>query len=245
MVVVETRTPNPGPAFFFRAGEGDTGARMPSNHRNNREFSERATVERLLAPILRAYEAELVDMELVGQPGGKILRIFLEKLGSSENGVSSQDGSVDVDTCARIARELSPGLDVADVIKGRYDLEVGTPGVERALRTERDYVRFVGKKAKFTLESPIDKQNALTGNLAGVERAGAAPQASEATPVDTTAPEGEPAATAAPSTDDFVVLLEIGSKTVRIPGNNISRAQLVFEFGPAPKKGGNPKNKHA
>ncbi len=205
---------------------------MPTQQRNHREFSERATVERLLAPILCTYDAELVDLELVGTPGGRILRVFIEKLGSAESHATSEAGSVVVDTCARIARELSPALDVADVISGRYDLEVSTPGVERALRTKGEFARFIGKKARLTVQPAVEGLSVHTGILAGVE--------------DRAPSQGSDAAAPEDDGDYLILLTDDQKKTVRIPGSHVTRANLVFEFGAAarPSRGGNPKNKH-
>jgi len=218
---------------------------MPSYQRDHRGFSERPTVERLLAPILSAYDAELVDLELVGSPGGRILRVFIEKAGSAANNVSSEAGSVVVDTCARIARELSPALDVADVISGRYNLEVSTPGVERALRTKGDFTRFGGKKARLTVQPLVEGSNVHTGILAGVEAEAVSPEVSPAT---SSAPPESRAGDSAPEGESgYTILLTTdGEKTVRIPGSHVVRANLVFEFGATarPSRGGNPKNKH-
>src|SRR5262249_31785996 len=68
-----------------------------------------------------------------------------------------------------VARDLSPALDVADLITKSYNLEVSSPGVERALRGKNDYVRFAGKKAKLKLAAPSRGQKVVTGVLGPVE----------------------------------------------------------------------------
>jgi ribosome maturation factor RimP len=60
---------------------------------------------------------------------------------------------------------------VADLIPHAYSLEVSSPGVERPLRVERDFVRFTGQKAKLKLRESVDGQRVLIGILDGVRGA--------------------------------------------------------------------------
>jgi ribosome maturation factor RimP len=123
---------------------------------------------RLLAvvePIARAHGAEVFDVEWKSEPGGWVLRVYVEKAGSAEGALSTEQAGVSLDLCTRIARDLSPALDVASFIDHRYSLEVSTPGIERPLRSARDYARFVGKKAKLKLKNGVAGQKVVTGVL--------------------------------------------------------------------------------
>ena len=62
-----------------------------------------------------------------------------------------------------------PALDVADLIPHRYHLEVSSPGVERPLRKERDFVRFTGQKAKLRLHTASHGDKVVTGVLSGAD----------------------------------------------------------------------------
>jgi ribosome maturation factor RimP len=126
---------------------------------------DRARVDALVEPIVRAHGGEVVDIEFKSEQGGWVLRLYVEKLGSAERNASTQDAAVDLDLCTQVARELSPALDAVDVIPHRYHLEVSSPGVERPLRTERDFVRFAGKKAKIKLGTAVKGQKVLVGVL--------------------------------------------------------------------------------
>jgi ribosome maturation factor RimP len=119
----------------------------------------------LVEPIVRAHGGEVVDMEFKSEQGGWVLRVYVEKLGSAETHASTETAAVDLDLCTQVARELSPALDAVDVIPHRYHLEVSSPGVERPLRSERDFVRFQGKKAKVKLNTAIKGQKVLVGVL--------------------------------------------------------------------------------
>ncbi|WP_169927979.1 ribosome maturation factor RimP [Labilithrix luteola] len=126
--------------------------------------------EQLLAviePVARAHGAEVVDVELKNE-NGWVLRVFVERLGASAEKLSTKDAAVDLELCAGIARDLSPALDVDDPIPGRYNLEVSSPGIERPLKKEADYVRFAGEKAKLKLREAVGGQKVLVGRLGPV-----------------------------------------------------------------------------
>jgi ribosome maturation factor RimP len=141
-------------------------ARYPSTPS---DVTERTALRQVVEPIVRAHGAELVDMDLRVEQAGWVLRVYVEKAGASALGLSTRDAAVNLELCADVSRDLSPALDVADVIPHAYQLEVSSPGVERPLRNERDYVRFTGQKAKLRLRGPVDGQRVLVGELAGVE----------------------------------------------------------------------------
>ncbi len=130
--------------------------------------TDRAALERVVEPIARAHGAEVVDMELKPDRGAWVLRIYVEKAGAAENNLSTRDAAVDLELCANVSRDLSPALDVADLIAHTYRLEVSSPGVERTLRNEKDFARFAGQKAKLKLREAVDGQRVLVGALDGV-----------------------------------------------------------------------------
>src|SRR5580700_809606 len=98
---------------------------------------------------------EIVDVQLLGGGGSRLLRIFIDK----PEGVTHGD-------CEFISQQVGTILDVEDVIPGqRYTLEVSSPGVERKLTKPREFERFVGQKVKVVLRQPIENQRHLTGTL--------------------------------------------------------------------------------
>jgi len=133
---------------------------------------DRPRLEAVIDPIARAHGAEVVDFEWNSEPGGWVLRVYVEKLGAGESNLPTEKASVDLELCARVARDLSPALDVADLVGHRYRLEVSTPGIERPLRHARDYARFEGKKAKLKLKNAVAGQKVVTGILGPVNGAG-------------------------------------------------------------------------
>lgn len=102
---------------------------------------------------------EVMQVEMVGGGKHRLLRITLDK---------DADGGVSLDECETLSHQVSAVLDAEDLIPGEgYQLEVGSPGIERALSTPRDYTRFTGQLAKLVLREPIGKHKTLIGRLAG------------------------------------------------------------------------------
>lgn len=100
---------------------------------------------------------EIVDVELAGGGGNRVLRIFIDKLA----GVSHAD-------CETVSQQVGTILDVEDPIPGgSYTLEVSSPGVERKLSRPQDFVRFQGKKVKIVLREPLENRRKWEGVLAG------------------------------------------------------------------------------
>ncbi len=123
------------------------------------------SLERIIEPIVHAHGAELFAVELKTEQGQRILRVSIEKLGSTKMALSTREASVSLEMCSKIARDLNLALDVAGVIRYRYQLEVSTPGLERRLRNENDFVRFTGHKVKLKLHTPLQGQKVLVGRL--------------------------------------------------------------------------------
>lgn len=74
-----------------------------------------------------------------------------------------------MDLCAEVSRDLSAELDVADIIDHPYTLEVSSPGLDRPLKTARDFRRYLGKAAKLKTRDPIgDGQRNFSGRIAAV-----------------------------------------------------------------------------
>jgi ribosome maturation factor RimP len=115
-------------------------------------------IEEIAERVAASEGLEVVEVELKGTGGNRLLRIFIDK----PEGVSHAD-------CETISQQVGTILDVEDVVPGHYTLEVSSPGVERKLLKPNDYIRFQGKKAKIVLREPVEKQRHWEGTLAGFE----------------------------------------------------------------------------
>ena len=136
---------------------------------STRSIVDLARLAAVIEPVAHAHGAEVAFVEFKNE-GGWILRVYVEKAGSAEKNADTKDASVDLDLCSAVARDLSPALDVADLIPHRYNLEVSSPGLERPLLAERDFVRFAGKKAKLKVTHAVAGQKVLVGILDGVDK---------------------------------------------------------------------------
>jgi ribosome maturation factor RimP len=92
-------------------------------------------VRDLAEAVARRRSLRLWDVEMAGQPGRAIVRVFVDA-----------DDGVDLDTVADVSEEISRGLDLRDPIHGRYTLEVSSPGLERSLKEPEHWRVSVGKK---------------------------------------------------------------------------------------------------
>jgi len=92
-------------------------------------------IERHARDVLGNDELFVVGISIRGQKGSRLIEIFVD----GDQGVGVKD-------LARISRELAFILEAEDIVKGKYHLNVSTPGAERALLLERQYQRHVGKK---------------------------------------------------------------------------------------------------
>jgi ribosome maturation factor RimP len=104
----------------------------------------------LLDSTLAGLGYEFVDLERSGK--GKLLRIYIDK-----------PGGIMLDDCAVVSNHLSRVLAVENVDYDR--LEVSSPGLDRLLRKEEDFVRFAGHKARIKVRVPVDGQRNFVGVL--------------------------------------------------------------------------------
>ena len=111
-------------------------------------------VEDIMAEILLGTDYELVDVEYVKEGRDWYLRIFIDKA-----------GGIDLDDCQTISEQLSARLDNVDIISGAYILEVSSPGIDRILKKDKDFVREAGKVVDVTLYAPLDGKKSFVGEL--------------------------------------------------------------------------------
>ncbi len=110
----------------------------------------------MIEPTAAALGFELVGVLWRDGNSRGLIRVYIDR----EEGVT-------VDDCARVSHRVTGLLDVADPVPGEYDLEVSSPGADRPLFFERDFVRFAGAGMKVTLRTPVAGRHRLTGTLGG------------------------------------------------------------------------------
>jgi ribosome maturation factor RimP len=97
---------------------------------------------------------ELVDVEVSGGGTARLVRLLVDK-----------PGGISLDDLQSVSEEVSTILDVEDPIPGSYTLEVSSPGLDRPLKREEDYRRFVGRLAKVASYEPVDGRRHWTGRI--------------------------------------------------------------------------------
>ena len=128
------------------------------------EDERAARIEETVEPVVQGHGLELVDIDWRPRGPRGVLRVFVDK-----------PGGVVIADCERVSRELGDVLDVAGLIGQPYDLEVSSPGLDRLLRTEREYRWAMGKRVRCWLRGGRDVQGRLievAGERFVIEREG-------------------------------------------------------------------------
>lgn len=123
-----------------------------------REVGQEAELAALIEPVLLDLGFRLVRIKVSGRDG-KTVQIMAER----------PDGSINIDECEQISRQVSPLLDVHDIVDGAYRLEVSSPGIDRPLVRPSDFEDWAGHEAKIELGQPIEGQKRFRGELEGFE----------------------------------------------------------------------------
>ncbi len=119
-------------------------------------------IDRRIAEIIRpTVEGMGFDLVRVRVMGGKsvTLQIMAER----------PDGTMVVEDCASLSRELSVMLDVEDPIDREYSLEVSSPGIDRPLTRLADFETYAGHEAKLETADMVDGRKRFKGPLLGLE----------------------------------------------------------------------------
>jgi ribosome maturation factor RimP len=113
----------------------------------------------LAEPYVRDAGFDLIEVQFAREQRGAVLRLFIDRPPGSDQTL------IGVDDCERVSRDVSAALDVADNISHTYLLEVSSPGLDRPLRRERDFARFVGESARVRLEAGVEGRRNFSGTI--------------------------------------------------------------------------------
>ena len=143
---------------------------------------------------------DLVEVEWAGSPRRPIIRLRVDR-----PDVVPGEGGITVDECATVSRRLEEWLDEHPAMPEKYVLEVSSPGVDRPLTRERDFLRYAGQRVAVKGPGPLaGRARRLEGVLLGLG-------------------EGEE------GSRDVRLQLDNGDE-VSIPAEEISGAHLVFSW---------------
>jgi ribosome maturation factor RimP len=111
-------------------------------------------IESLLETIATQEKVELIDVQYVKENGDWIARIFVDK-----------DGGVTMSDCENISRIFSAVLYESDILRDSDILEISSPGLNRVLKKEESFKRFIGSNVRIQTFEPINNQRNFLGEM--------------------------------------------------------------------------------
>lgn len=124
-------------------------------------------LKELVKPIVTTMGYELWGCTLNFAGKHTVFRVYIELVPDAAG--SQSNVNVTLDDCSKVSREISAVLDVEDIIKGRYTLEVSSPGMDRQLFNIEQYQRFVGSLVAVRLLVSEQGKRNYRGRLEGVD----------------------------------------------------------------------------
>ncbi len=114
-------------------------------------------VDKLLRPIIEGLGYELVEITYKKEYGTPTLTCFID---------TDKEGGIGLDDCEAVSRAIDPVLDENDPTDGEaYNLNVSSPGLDRPLTLERDFVKNKGKEVEASFYAPYQGKKKLQGIL--------------------------------------------------------------------------------
>lgn len=166
------------PLFFSRG-----------RHRGMQTHAEQ--IRQLAEPLLLSEGMELILAECLKIRSHWLVRIYMDR-----------EGGVTVEDCARISNQLGDLLDVHDTPPGPYTLEVSSPGLDRPLDRDQDFLKYRGSRVHLRLAEKIEGRRDFRGELVGYEDGG----------------------------DGKALVVKVEGKTFRIPRKTVVKANLEYEL---------------
>lgn len=143
----------------------------------------------LAEPVTISEGMELIHVDCLKMHTQWIIRLFLDK-----------EGGVTIDDCTLISNQLGDLLDIQDMIKGRYTLEVSSPGFDRPISRDQDFIKHKGFKVNIKTGIKIEGSKNFRGVLLDYIEV----------------------------TGEKIVILDVSGKTYRIPRSEILKTNLVY-----------------
>ena len=110
-------------------------------------------IEKIVIPAIEEANLDLVDVEFIQEGGYLYVRVYVEK----------EDGDITLEDCAKLSSKIDEPID--SLIDHKFFLEVSSPGIERPLKSEKDFIRFTSEKIKVSLKHKLYDNKNFTGIL--------------------------------------------------------------------------------
>ena len=151
----------------------------------------REKVRQLIESVIESEGLEIIDLECLKMKFRWLVRIFIDK-----------EGGVTIDDCSEISKQVGDILDVYDVLPGSYTLEVSSPGLDRPLSTDKDFIKYRGSTVRIKTGEKLDGVKNFHGRLNDyLDENGAK-----------------------------ILIVDVSGKIYRIPRDMVVKAHLVYEF---------------
>jgi len=121
-------------------------------------------IEKTVKPVLDEMNFELVEVKFSREGNNRVLRICIDKARPID-----ENDRITLKDCGNVSERIGFLIDQADLIKDNYTLEVSSPGINRPLKKESDFLRFRNKKISVKLYMPVNGQKNFTGHLRSFE----------------------------------------------------------------------------
>ena len=128
-------------------------------------MADTTRLREVIEPEANALGFELVRVKLSGQGEERTLQVMAE---------DPATGQLVVEQCMALSRRISQAIDAIEeageeLVRGTYNLEVSSPGIDRPLTREKDYVRWSGYAVRVETTQPIEGRRRFKGTLLGLE----------------------------------------------------------------------------
>ncbi|MGD0279460.1 MAG: ribosome maturation factor RimP [Smithella sp.] len=145
-------------------------------------------IRQLSEPVVASEGMELIHVECMKMHSRWIIRLFLDK-----------EGGITLDDCANISNQLGDIFDIRDVIMGAYTLEISSPGLDRPISRDQDFIKYKNSSVIIKTSEKIEGSKNFRGILLDyIEEFG-----------------------------QKLVLIDIAGKVYRIPRQDIVKANLA------------------
>ena len=120
---------------------------------------QKELIEKETEPLLAENGFELVDLKIMKTSGKLLLQFFIDR----------PEGGVTLEDCGVMSDKLGSYFDMNNVLEGGYILEISSPGIDRVLKKEKDFLKFKGSKVKIKLKKPVNNARVYYGELLAFE----------------------------------------------------------------------------
>jgi len=152
------------------------------------DFDVKEKIRQLAEPVVASEGMELIHVECIKMHSRWIIRLFLDK-----------EGGITLDDCSNISNQLGDIFDIREAINGSYTLEVSSPGFDRPISRDQDFLKYRNSRVDIKTAVKIEGSKNFHGIL-----------------VDYVEEEGRK-----------FVLVQVTGKVCRIPRQDIIKANLA------------------